>query len=119
MGSLESSGSFALVLPYIGVFSKPNREILGLGSKKPPMVTSGVFRILATLSLVCSLRSANAVSRRGLVAVILVGVVHLELDRVRCVLQLDDLFHFQLNIGIDLLIGKDVALGQIRTIRVE
>ena len=83
------------------------------------MVTSGVFCILATQSLVCSLPSANAVSCRGLVAEILIGVVHLELNWVRCVLKLDDFFHLQLDIGVDLLVGEDVALGQIRTVRIK
>ena len=38
---------------------------------------------------------------------------------MRGVLQRDDLFHLQLDIGIDLVVGEDIALGQVRTVGAE
>ena len=46
-------------------------------------------------------------------------VVELELDRMRGVLQRDDLFHLQVDIGIDLIVGKDIALRQEAAIGAE
>ena len=38
---------------------------------------------------------------------------------MRGVLQRDDLFHLQLDIRIDLVVGEDIALGQVRTVGAE
>ena len=35
---------------------------------------------------------------------------------MRGVLQRDDFFHLQVDIGVDLIVGEDIALGQIRTV---
>ena len=71
--------------------------------KKPPMLPSEV------------LRSIPAKSR----GITLIGIVHLEFDWVRCVLQLDNFFHLQLDISVDLIVGEHIALRQVRTIRIE
>src|SRR6266851_8530030 len=40
------------------------------------------------------------------------GVIHLELDRVRCVFEGVDLFPLELDVSLDLVPAEDVALGK-------
>src|SRR6478609_2264528 len=47
------------------------------------------------------------------------AVVHVELDRVRHHLEPLHLFHFQLEIGIDGVVGEDIALLQEGAVLVE
>ena len=56
---------------------------------------------------------------RRIASAVLDRIIHLEFDRMRRVLQRDDLFHLQVDIGIDLIVGKDIALRQEAAIGAE
>ena len=56
---------------------------------------------------------------RRIASAVLDRIIHLEFDWMRRVLQRDDLFHLQVDIGIDLIVGKDIALRQEAAIGAE
>ena len=56
---------------------------------------------------------------RRIASAVLDRIIHLEFDRMRRVLQRDDFFHLQVDIGIDLVVGEDIALCQESAIGAE
>src|SRR5687768_14852685 len=46
------------------------------------------------------------------------GIVHVELDGVRRVLETDHLLHLELDVGVDLIVREDPALLQEFAIRI-
>ena len=81
--------------------------VLIQGKKIPPERGSeGVF-----LFFIC-----HIFPRQVLARYVLVRVIHLEFDWMRCVFQCYDFFHLQLNKGIYLVIGEHIAFCQIGTV---
>jgi hypothetical protein len=89
--------------------------VLVQGKKFPPETGSegGV------LNFICQIPAWQILACQLLAPQILVRVIHLEFDWMRCVFQCNDFFHLQLNKGIYLVISEHVPFCQIGTVRIQ